>query len=95
MITVLFLSTQLATPSPATLVYKSSFKFEDALNDWVMEGPGVATIDNGRLLVHSKWQPLKDGMTTMKSTSCTKTRLSIQKRIGEPLPLGAVPKHEK
>ena len=42
---------------PATLVYKNSFDNPDALNDWQMEGPGVAQIDNGRLLIHSKWQP--------------------------------------
>ena len=42
---------------PATLVYRNSFDTPDALNDWVMEGPGVAKVEDGRLLIHSKWQP--------------------------------------
>lgn len=38
-----------------TLVYKNSFDSPAALADWQMEGPGVAKIDSGRLLIHSKW----------------------------------------
>ncbi len=40
-----------------TLVYKDSFDSEVSLGDWVMEGPGIAEISDGRLLLYSKWQP--------------------------------------
>ena len=43
------------TPS---LVYACDFSDPSSLEDWVMEGPGVAVIDDGRLLIHSKWQPM-------------------------------------
>ncbi len=52
-----FLVTQFASANPTTLVYKSSFDSVDELNNWVMEGPGVAEIDDGRLLLYSKWLP--------------------------------------
>jgi hypothetical protein len=39
-----------------TLVYRNDFDSASSLDDWVMEGPGVAEIDSGRLLIHSKWQ---------------------------------------
>ena len=42
---------------PPTLVYKNTFDSPDALNDWVMEGPGIARIENGKLLIYSKWEP--------------------------------------
>ena len=42
--------------SPANLVYPNSFDSPEALEDWVMEGPDVGTIDNSPLLVHPKWQ---------------------------------------
>ncbi|HNX52809.1 MAG TPA: DUF1961 family protein [Pontiellaceae bacterium] len=42
---------------PPTPVYKCSFDTPDVLNDWVMEGPGVAEVKDGRLLIYSKWQP--------------------------------------
>lgn len=48
--------------SPATLVYKTSFDSPKALDDWVMEGPGVAEIDGGRLLLYSKWLPDLEGV---------------------------------
>lgn len=38
------------------LIYRNTFDTPDTLNDWVMEGPGIAEIDHGRLLIHSKWQ---------------------------------------
>jgi hypothetical protein len=47
-------ATVLATP--ATLVYKCDFNSAQSLEDWKMEGPGVAEIDEGRLLIHSQWQ---------------------------------------
>lgn len=62
MIAALLQIAQMTTASPPTLVYKSSFESEETLNDWVMEGPGVAKIDNGRLLVHSKWLPDLEGV---------------------------------
>ena len=37
------------------LVYTCSFDDETALADWVMEGPGVAQIQDGKLLLHSKY----------------------------------------
>ena len=40
-----------------TRVYQDSFDSEASLENWVMEGPGVATIDDGRLLLYSKWLP--------------------------------------
>ena len=43
--------------SPPKLVYRNSFDTSEDLNDWTMEGPGVAKIENGRLLIHSKWLP--------------------------------------
>lgn len=52
-----FLVPQFANANPATLVYKSTFDSVDELNNWVMEGPGVAEIDDGRLLLYSKWLP--------------------------------------
>ncbi len=42
---------------PPTLVYRNTFDSPESLADWKMEGPGVAKIDGGRLLLHSKWQP--------------------------------------
>jgi len=41
---------------PPTLAYKNSFDTPTALNDWSMEGPGVAQVQDGRLLIYSKWQ---------------------------------------
>lgn len=43
--------------SKATLVYRNSFDSSETLKDWVMEGPGVAIVEDGRLLLHSKWLP--------------------------------------
>lgn len=37
------------------LVYNCDFSSPEALNDWVMEGPGVAKIENCQLLLHSKY----------------------------------------
>lgn len=37
------------------LVYECNFADESDLVDWVMEGPGVAKIQNGKLLLHSKY----------------------------------------
>jgi hypothetical protein len=46
-----------ADAAPATLVYRNGFDTPESLSDWQMEGPGVARVDNGRLLIYSKWQP--------------------------------------
>ncbi len=51
------LITHFTNASSTTLVYKSSFDSADELNNWIMEGPGVAEIENGRLLLYSKWLP--------------------------------------
>lgn len=37
------------------LVYANDFNQSSDLEDWVMEGPGVAKIKNGKLLLHSKY----------------------------------------
>ena len=37
------------------LVYENSFNSPSALKDWVMEGPGIAKIKKGKLLIHSKY----------------------------------------
>lgn len=37
------------------LVYSNDFSNEALLQDWVMEGPGVAKIENGKLLLYSKY----------------------------------------
>ncbi|TLX72125.1 DUF1961 family protein [Labilibacter sediminis] len=37
------------------LIYTNSFDEETSLNDWVMEGPGVASVEDGKLLLHSKY----------------------------------------
>jgi len=37
------------------LIYSCDFSSKDDLNDWKMEGPGVAKIENGKLLLHSKY----------------------------------------
>ncbi|HNX52810.1 MAG TPA: DUF1961 family protein [Pontiellaceae bacterium] len=39
------------------LVYRCTFDTPAALDAWTMEGPGVARIENGQLLIYSKWQP--------------------------------------
>ncbi|VGO22326.1 DUF1961 family protein [Pontiella sulfatireligans] len=45
-----------AYAQPATtLLYKNSFDTPASLADWKMEGPGVAKVEGGRLLIHSKW----------------------------------------
>lgn len=43
--------------TPSALIYKNSFDTSEALNDWTMEGPGIAQVENGKLLIYSKWQP--------------------------------------
>jgi len=53
----LILFTQIADTTPATRVYKTSFDSDEELNKWIMEGPGVAKIENGQLLLYSKWLP--------------------------------------
>lgn len=37
------------------LVYTCDFESESDLSDWVMEGPGVVDIQDGQLLLHSKY----------------------------------------
>ncbi len=37
------------------LVYSCDFSNSNSLNDWVMEGPGLASIQNGQLLLYSKY----------------------------------------
>ena len=37
------------------LIYSNSFDSADDLKDWKMEGPGIAEIQDGKLLIHSKW----------------------------------------
>lgn len=37
------------------LVYSCNFDNESALEDWVMEGPGVAEIQDGKLLIYPKY----------------------------------------
>ncbi|MCT4602993.1 MAG: YesU family protein [Marinifilum sp.] len=37
------------------LVYSCDFNEESDLDDWVMEGPGIAKIADGKLLIHSKY----------------------------------------
>ncbi|MFB9058101.1 DUF1961 family protein [Mariniflexile ostreae] len=37
------------------LVYQNSFDNPLALDDWIMEGPGIAKIENGKLLLHSTY----------------------------------------
>ena len=37
------------------LVYSCDFDNPESLNDWVMEGPGIASIEDGKLLVYSKY----------------------------------------
>ncbi len=36
-------------------VYSCDFSSADDLKDWVMEGPGVASLQDGQLLLHSKY----------------------------------------
>lgn len=48
---------QVSYSSPPTLEYKATFDSPEELINWVMEGPGIAEIDNGRLLLYSKWLP--------------------------------------
>ena len=43
--------------SQPTLVYRNSFESAADLKHWTMEGPGIAEIDDGRLLLYSKWLP--------------------------------------
>lgn len=38
-----------------TFVYRYDFNDETALMDWVMEGSGVARIENGTLLLYSRF----------------------------------------
>lgn len=38
------------------LVYQCDFDHAAALDDWVMEGPGIARIEEGKLLLYSRWQ---------------------------------------
>ena len=57
---VIFSSFLLLLPCGAMaqkLVYRCDFSHERDLDDWVMEGPGVAKIVEGRLLLHSRFQP--------------------------------------
>ena len=55
-ITLLHLITQgQPTCENLRLVYECSFDHPSDLNDWVMEGPGVAKIEDGKLLLHSKY----------------------------------------
>ena len=37
------------------LIYSCEFESESDLEDWIMEGPGVAKIVDGKLLLHSKY----------------------------------------
>lgn len=37
------------------LVYACDFNETSDLDDWVMEGPGIASISDGQLLIHSKY----------------------------------------
>lgn len=53
LLTPLFVSA--VSAASLELVYQNSFESQEALGDWVMEGPGVAEVVDGRLLIHSKW----------------------------------------
>ncbi|MDO5980035.1 DUF1961 family protein [Flavivirga spongiicola] len=37
------------------LIYSCNFNAPSDLSNWVMEGPGIATIQDGKLLLHSKY----------------------------------------
>ncbi|TKG88755.1 DUF1961 family protein [Puteibacter caeruleilacunae] len=37
------------------LVYSCDFNNPESLDDWVMEGPGIASIEDGKLLIYSKY----------------------------------------
>lgn len=39
------------------LIYQCDFEDANDLADWVMEGPGVAKIEDGKLLIYSEFQP--------------------------------------
>ena len=53
----LIVATQSLYASPTTLVYQTHFDAPGELANWDMEGPGIAEIDEGRLLLYSKWLP--------------------------------------
>jgi len=52
----------------STLVYRNSFDSQKSLNDWVMEGPGNAKVEDGRLFIHSKWS---DELNKLKNENDT------------------------
>jgi hypothetical protein len=52
---ILFYVFSVAQDYNTILVYSCDFNSSDDLIDWVMEGPGVASIKDGRLLLHSKY----------------------------------------
>jgi len=58
----LFCACVKAHAQPAALLYKNSFDAPEALSDWVMEGPGVAQVEEGRLFIHSKWADDLEGL---------------------------------
>lgn len=37
------------------LLYSCDFEEQNDLNDWIMEGPGIAEIENGKLLLYSEY----------------------------------------
>ena len=46
---------QVAKNHKTKLVYSCDFNEPADLNDWVMEGPGIVQIQDGKLLIHSKY----------------------------------------
>jgi hypothetical protein len=48
-------SGQVTSKYDTRLVYSCTFDSQEALKDWIMEGPGVAEIKDGKLLLHSKY----------------------------------------
>lgn len=44
-------------PYQTKLIYSNTFDSIACLDDWQMEGPGVAIVENGKLILHSKYAP--------------------------------------
>ena len=50
-----FLFNPLQAQYKTKLIYSCDFSSSTDLDDWKMEGPGIAKIENGKLLLHSKY----------------------------------------
>ena len=52
---LIFAQESLEIGKSKTLVYECNFNNKSSLNDWVMEGPGIAKINKGRLELYSRY----------------------------------------